>query len=213
MQAQQTALEKSVTMRAAAAEQLRLEKQATRMAAVLAWVTRFPDVMDWVDKNMESNTFAASMAEYLDQKGELTERQIAAVRAIIARGAPASTEIDVSKIAASFAKASARGIKKPAMRLETFKFKSAGDTGANPGAIYVTEEGEYLGKITGGAFRKVRECTPDQEARIVAAASNPEAAAEAYGRRTGRCCICGLELTAAESIERMIGPICADKYF
>lgn len=39
-----------------------------------------------------------------------------------------------------------------------------------------------------------------------------ESYASAYGRRTGRCGICGRELTDPVSIERGIGPICADKF-
>lgn len=33
--------------------------------------------------------------------------------------------------------------------------------------------------------------------------------ASAYGRKTGRCMICGRLLTNPESVERGIGPICA----
>ena len=35
---------------------------------------------------------------------------------------------------------------------------------------------------------------------------------KAYGRRTGNCAICGLELSAEESIQRTIGPVCASKW-
>jgi hypothetical protein len=34
----------------------------------------------------------------------------------------------------------------------------------------------------------------------------------AYGKRTGACSCCGRELTNGESIDRGIGPICAEKY-
>lgn len=36
--------------------------------------------------------------------------------------------------------------------------------------------------------------------------------AEEFGRRTHRCAICGRTLTVKESIERGIGPRCADKF-
>lgn len=43
-------------------------------------------------------------------------------------------------------------------------------------------------------------------------ASDPKAYAVAYGRKTGRCCNCGRELTDPESIRAGIGPICASKF-
>ena len=42
--------------------------------------------------------------------------------------------------------------------------------------------------------------------------TDPLAAAVAYGKRTGRCCCCGLELTHKDSIDLGIDPICRDKF-
>lgn len=36
--------------------------------------------------------------------------------------------------------------------------------------------------------------------------------AAAYGKRTGTCCVCGIELTNPESVEAGIGPICRTKF-
>jgi hypothetical protein len=104
--------------------------------------------------------------------------------------------------------------------LDDFKFKPAPATGRNAGAIYVTsltdhsDDGEalYLGKIANGKFEAVRSCPAGIAERIVAAASDPKAAAIAYGKRTGSCCICARELTDPQSVEAGIGPICAEKY-
>jgi len=41
--------------------------------------------------------------------------------------------------------------------------------------------------------------------------ADPAAAAKAYGLESGRCGICGRELTVPESIEAGIGPVCAQK--
>jgi hypothetical protein len=41
---------------------------------------------------------------------------------------------------------------------------------------------------------------------------NPLAAAMKFGKLSGRCCSCGRDLTDPESIERGIGPVCADKF-
>lgn len=209
------ALEKAAYLTAQAVAEAKAEDRARVLEKVVAFAVANPDVVGWIDLNASTNEFAASLARQLDQRGELTERQVEAVRskskALAAVAAPVA--VDVGRIIESFERARSRGIEKPTMRLDVFKFKFAGTTGSNPGAIYVTEGELYLGKITGGKFVKSRECTADQAARIVAAASDPEKSAEAYGRLTGRCSICALKLTAAESIERTIGPICFEKYF
>lgn len=210
-----TALEKAAHLKAQAIETAKAEDRSRVLAAIVAFTMANSDVVGWIDLNADSNEFAASLARQLDERGTLTERQIAAVRAKSVAPATKSAPVlvDVGRIIESFERARSRGIEKPTMRLDVFKFKFAGTTGSNPGAIYVTEGELYLGKITGGQFVKSRECTADQAARIVAAASDPEKSAEAYGRLTGRCSICALKLTAAESIERTIGPICFEKYF
>jgi len=43
-------------------------------------------------------------------------------------------------------------------------------------------------------------------------AKNPTSAATMYGINTGNCSCCGRELTRKDSIERGIGPICAEKF-
>ncbi|MDE2103954.1 MAG: hypothetical protein KGL39_42350 [Patescibacteria group bacterium] len=119
---------------------------------------------------------------------------------------------DASKIAAAFASATQRGIKRPRLHLDTFKFSRAPDTGKNAGSIYVTERDQYLGRITDGRFLPTRACDDPTRDRVAVVASDPHAAARAYGQRTGQCACCGRELTNGESIALNIGPICRDKY-
>lgn len=186
--------------------------------AATAWAIAHPDEMDWLMTNMEGNPFAASLAQRLNDTGALTARQeealIEKVRGLRARGdAPT---INIGEIEERFDYARARGVKKPALRLDEFTFKAAGQDSRNAGGIYVTikRAGEplYLGKIMGGKFLRSRDCTDEQVDRIAIVASNPSEAAKAYGQRTGNCSVCGRELTAEESIERFIGPICAQKF-
>ncbi len=120
--------------------------------------------------------------------------------------------IDVSKIQVAFATAFGNGIKRPKLRLGSFTFSRAPDTGTNAGSIYVKEGEWYLGKVTDGCFYPFRERGSEREAKVIEAASSPDKAAEAYGRRTGSCSCCGRELTNKVSIDRGIGPICAEKY-
>lgn len=185
----------------------------TVMQQAIAWSMDHLDVMQWLDTNA-STEFGASLAGGLNKYGSLTERQVAAVRgklqAVTVQAA--APVVSVARIEEAFGAAKDNGVKRPRMNLDTFTFKPAGEKTANAGALYVTEDGAYLGKVMGGKFLRVRECSDEQQTRIVAAASDPAAAAQAYGQRTGNCSICKRELTAEESMARYIGPICAGKY-
>ena len=152
----------------------------------------------------------------------MTENQIAAAEKCIAKRDAAriaaterkenAPEVDVSKIEASFATAIENGIKRPKLRLADFLFSLAPASGKNAGAIYVKEGETYLGKIAASKFICSRECDDDRKAKVVDVASDPAAAAKAFGLRTGSCSCCGRTLTDGTSIDLGIGPICASKY-
>lgn len=121
-------------------------------------------------------------------------------------------KVNVSRIEQAFASAKSRGITYPKLRLGQFQFSLAGAASRNPGAIYVKEQSSYLGKIVGGEFIATRDCGADRQVQVIEVACNPEAAAVAYGKATGSCSCCGRTLENKVSIERGIGPICAEKY-
>jgi hypothetical protein len=104
------------------------------------------------------------------------------------------------------------GLRTPRISLGGLVFKPAKATGANPGAIYVTEHGEYLGKVLGGKFLRVRSCPEGAADKVAEMILDPKATAEAYGLRSGNCAICSRLLTNKESLDRGIGPICAEKF-
>lgn len=170
--------------------------------------------------------FAASLLESLNKFGSLTEKQLAAVQKCVissearqaqwaaerAEREAAAPTVETEKLEKSFLTARANGLKWPRITLGSLVIKPAGANGKNPGALYVTENDQYLGKVLNGRFLKVRECRDDQEHQVVALINDPIAAAEAYGKMTGHCCICNRELTNEESVERGIGPICAMKF-
>lgn len=95
---------------------------------------------------------------------------------------------------------------------DTFVFSRAPDTGRNAGAIYVKENGEYLGKVTADQFYPTFSCDDTTRDRIITAAADPHTAAKAYGMRVGVCSCCNRELTNGISIELGIGPICREKF-
>ena len=133
------------------------------------------------------------------------------IAAAIAASAPA---VNSAPLLAAFRRAATSGLRRPRLTFGAFVVKLAPDNGRNPGALYVTQPrgGEYLGKIVDGRFLRAGACTDEAQAEVVRLIDDPKSAIEAYGMRTGQCAICGLELTNSESIERGIGPICAEKW-
>jgi hypothetical protein len=186
-----------------------------------------PVVYEWLVANPNFE-FAASMVTAIKRYGSLTEKQLAACEKIIARNAEraaqpvaAGEQVDISKIMLAFDAARANQIKRPKLRLAGFEFSCAPATGKNPGAVYVKDGAEYIGKIetkqddlerTQSKFFATRECGAERRSKVVEVASDPMGAAVAYGRRTGQCACCGRLLTVGVSIDRGIGPICAERY-
>lgn len=186
-----------------------------------------PDVFAWFDGS--TFEFAIQMRASVEKFGSLTERQLAASYRSAARRAEVMAEskarvdsapaIDTSKIEAAFAQASSI-LKKPKLRVAGMVISHAPATSKNAGALYVKSatqtnaEGArlYLGKIMGGKFIRSRECADDQEAAILGVAQDPKGAAIVYGRVTGQCACCGRPLENKESVERGIGPVCAEKF-
>lgn len=193
---------------------------------VMQWIDANPAEFRWMNDSAPTFEFAQSMLMALYKFGTLTEKQMATVQRLAAQSAErlatwaaekaaavdVAPTVTVEKIEQAFASAKANGIKYPRLRLDSFVFTAAPEAGKNAGALYVKEGEEYLGKILGGKFLKVRSCGAETESRVVAAASDPEAAAVAYGNRVGSCSCCGKTLSNKASIDRGIGPICAEKY-
>lgn len=80
------------------------------------------------------------------------------------------------------------------------------------GWAFVSDAAEYGNRRRYGKQRPagLYEGMIKEELTIIA--KDPKAAAIAYGRLTGTCCICGRKLEDAESVANGIGPICAGKF-
>lgn len=179
--------------------------------------------------------FAQSMREAVRKYGSLTPGQLAAsIRCVekfeaakIARATAQAAVVahvatlpvlDISHITSAFERARSAGIKRPKLRLfsgiGSYEFSRAPDTGRNPGAVYVNDDrGAYLGMVTQGKFRKSRDCDGGNEQEVMKVCTDPAQAAIAYGKKFGCCSVCNRELSDPVSIERGIGPICADRFF
>jgi hypothetical protein len=204
---------------------------ARKDKAATAWAEANPQAWLWIVRTAPRFAFAQSMMNAVTQYGVLTERQLETVERLMAQDAErqaaraverqqraaAAPEVSVAAIETAFATAHENGVNSPKLRLDTFLVYEAKPGSKNAGAIYVKEGQQYLGKIMGGRFMRVRECDEATEARIVAVCADPHAAAVAYGKKgleqgAGQCSCCGKRLTNKISKELGIGPICRAKY-
>jgi len=194
-----------------------------------AFATSDPARWAWIEQHAAGYDFAASLRESVSKYGTLTDGQAAAVDRGIARDADreaaraaartadaeraaAAPAVDASRLHAAFATAQASGLKWPKIKLGEIVVKPAGASSRNPGALYVTLGGEYMGKIVGGKFIASRECPAEVAEQVVALVGDPQGTAEAHGLRTGHCCICSRELTDPVSVARGIGPVCGARF-
>jgi len=211
--------------RAKARERAQARKERELQDNIDTFVQAHPEAWGWMLTNPQFE-FANNMADAVRKYGSLTERQMAAVLKCVesskrrlaereaervARVANAPV-VDATRLEQAFSAAKSKGLQWPKITMGAMVVKPAPAHGANAGALYVTEHGQYLGKVMGGRFLKVRECADDAAQRVATLINDPKAAAEAYGKETGVCCICSRTLTNQESIDRGIGPICAEKF-
>jgi hypothetical protein len=83
----------------------------------------------------------------------------------------------------------------------------------NPGALYITLAGEYLGLISSdGRARGRFTQMPDVLERLSAIVAEPAFEAKRYAVLMCRCSFCGLPLTDDGSVLMGYGPICARNY-
>ena len=208
------------------------ERRKARAAEAIAtqaqaWRDAHPVEAAWVDAAAgRGYGFAQSLKNALAKYGHLTEGQLAAATASAAADAQravtraaealaraeAAPQVSVAAIVAAFEVATRNGLKSPKLRLAEFKFNPAKSHSPNAGAVYVKRGETYLGKVMNGRFMRSRDCDAEDERRICEVASDPKAAAIAYGKEFGSCSTCGRQLTDPASIAMGIGPICAQKY-
>lgn len=209
-----------------ARQQYQTSKTRLVEEARAAFNEEYPGLIDELRKLTDWNDFAASLVASFHQYGSLTEKQVAAAQRMLVKLAEnrvkreaEKTEkqavVDLSPIRTMFEAAVASGRKKPTYRAEGLIISRAPDHGRNAGSLYVVLDGsrEYQGKIgEDNVYRPVARADASTTQALQVIAENPSEAAVRYGRKTGNCAICGRELTAAESVERGIGPICANNF-
>jgi hypothetical protein len=215
--------------KAKATAQRRVAAKADAMVAKAnEWKVANSAETAWMESSAPRFEFAKSMLDALNKYGSLTEKQMATVQRLTVQSAErqaqyqaerqtkaeTAPELSVEAIEVAFQTAKDAGVKFPKLRLDDFVFSPASAKSANAGAVYIKtkNDGVYLGKVMGGKLFTSRDCTAEAKDRIVAVATDPKQAAIAYGKRFGSCAVCARELTDGDSIDRGIGPICAEKY-
>lgn len=197
----------------------RVARQATDLAkSRAAFEAANPGLARYLEEATWSS-FAQDLCTRLRQVGSLHPAAVDAARGMQAKCAArsearraervaGSTVVDLSLVRAMFEAARASGHKMPVYRAAGLVINRAPDSGRNPGALYVksAEDDSYLGKIIGSAY------TGKPAPGLAAIAADPRGEAVAYGQRTGTCSCCGRTLTATDSIEAGIGPICAARW-
>ena len=177
-----------------------------------------PGLIEALKELTSWNNFAASLVEQFNKRGSLSEKQTGAAVAMLmkvkankSKNSIMGQSVDLGNVVAMFNKAH-EAIKTPKFRFEDLVVSRAPDTGANAGALYVKVDGEYAGKVKEGKWFGLRTAPQDTLSKLQQIAESPLGSAVAYGRKTGTCACCGRELTVHASIERGIGPICAERF-
>lgn len=211
--------------RAKARERSVVVKATKEADRITGFAEQHESEYNWMVESAPTFSFAQNMLDAIKKYGSLTERQLASVQKCIisnaeramnkaleqAQRVESAPEVNLGALADAFNSALSKGNKHPRLRLDSFVFTPAPVTGNNAGAIYIKEDGQYLGKVIGNKFLKVRECSQEQEQRIIEASIDPKESAIKYGRMMGACSVCNRTLVDPESIEMGIGPICAGK--
>lgn len=212
-----------------AANQRMVKKAYQETELVEAFKAANPEAWAWLERTAPRWDLAQSLIEGVRKYGSLTEKQMAIVtngiardaaraqeRAQKAQSAPQVASEGIERLKADFDRAVAysaeKGLKlSPRITVDGITISPAKAHSKNPGALYVKAGTEYLGKVANGRFFAARECSAEQEARVVAFMRNPAEAAKVYGQTTGVCCVCNATLRS-EWKNRGIGPICAEKF-
>lgn len=196
------------------------------------------DVIDALREITSWNDFAASLVKQFDDKGQLSEKQLFSASAMLTKIEQNKKEreekkkqqdknmvsLDVSKIIAILDKTEGverrysngreyvtKKVQFPKVRVGDLVFSKASESSKNAGAIYIKYQKEYIGKVLGGYYLPFNNPSAEVIEQIKEVCKSPLESAIAYGKRTGNCAVCSRDLTRHDSIDRGIGPICAER--
>ena len=205
-------------VRAANREKAAERREALKADYVAGYAAQHPAVHAWIVAKAPTFAFAASMLEGLQRYGSLTEKQQAACERLMQQDAERDAQRAAQRASAPVAKTY------PALTaiVTAFAHVTIGEIGfskKNGEPLWWVKSGEALvGKLDADGLQlwngKIAKAGQDRaaiEAALDEIERDPKLALAAHGHATGSCGCCGRELTDPASIERGIGPICADK--
>ena len=176
--------------------------------------------------------FAWSLCHQFFKKGDLSNKQQVWLYRLAdkAQGIPDFTQPYPEKVQvgalsgliAMFEKAGQK-LKYPTITLQLdngqeVRLSRAGENSKNPGFIYVKiGKYNYMGKVSpNGEFFPAKAVDSDTKRDVVEflrdLSRHPAEVAAKYGKLTGRCCFCGLQLSDPKSTAVGYGKQCASHY-
>lgn len=174
--------------------------------------------------------FADSLIMQYRRRGGLSPRQEPYVQQLIDRAqnpeARPTVEVGSLQRVIELLEHAARHLRHPAVLMlangRTLRLSIAGPRSRQPGTVNVAGTGnfadrDWYGRVTrDGQFEPCRRYDQETQQSVAAAlqalATDPAAAAAAYGHLTGVCCFCGRPLTDERSTGVGYGSTCADHY-
>jgi hypothetical protein len=205
--------------------QSKARKEAKRAQEIASWVAKHQHVMDWINSKGPNHFFAASLSRGFAKYGSLTEGQIRAVEHAIVederraeerhieaerRAAEPAPSLDPNAIDLAKIPEGRYAIPDGETRLKIMIRKP--DAGKWAGYVFVSDAGAYGSRQNYGMQKPYGKYEGKIKDALRVIVTDPKAAAVAYGRLTGTCCICGRALENEASIEAGIGPVCAEKF-
>lgn len=209
----------SVSAAVAKAHRTKETNKAAKAAEQNTWLKEHGDVTRWIGDKLPYSGFAQSLNTHFEKTGRLSVGQVIAVRKILAENVERAKARELAVVAAapqgnglslSHVPAGRYAVPNGDTRLKVL-IKKPEAPSKWAGFIFVSDGAEYGQARNYGrqAPGKTYSGMIENELRQIAA--DPRAAAVAYGKLTGTCCLCGRKLENEASVEAGIGPICAAK--
>lgn len=176
-----------------------------------------PDVYEFLN-TPNNGLFADNVGRFFRTHGFITANQLNACKKILvnknANSYATRKDSPDSELKIILDTAYGNGLDSPKLRIQDYEFSRAKNTSSNPGAVYVSKDGLYIGKIIKMNF--LSSGNVDQDTRndietILNSKDIPKLVIQ-YGLNTGICSCCGRTLSNKESIRLGIGPICNAKF-
>lgn len=199
--------ESSHSTNAEAAEALKAKYESGKFASNPDFAQSVLDAWRWSIAPIRPKPLYNSMQYWLHKLSQPEVQQVAA------------STFDLSRVNTMFSSAK-ENLKRPAIVLSNgkanIKISFAGERSKYNGQIIVaapTFGAGFYGRIDkDGNWFPTASCDAEVSIMVRDFAANPEKAAAAHGRLTGKCCFCNKGLTDARSTEVGYGPVCATHF-